>query len=69
MANPNCTGTADCPCTANCERHGKCCECMRHHRAGESLTACMKRCAALMAAKDPDGFLQSLQKTLAASGN
>ena len=25
--------SVDCPCTKDCPRHGKCCECVAHHRA------------------------------------
>ncbi len=32
-----------CVCTAeDCERRGICCECMKHHFAGESLPSCMR---------------------------
>ncbi len=27
-----CENTNPCPCTYNCPRHGKCCECVAHHR-------------------------------------
>lgn len=27
-----CENTRACPCTANCKRHGKCCDCVAHHR-------------------------------------
>ena len=27
-----CDNTRPCPCTAQCPRHGKCCECVAHHR-------------------------------------
>ena len=28
-----CQNTRPCPCTVtNCSRHGKCCECVAHHR-------------------------------------
>lgn len=28
----NCSNTRPCPCTFDCPRHGKCCECVAHHR-------------------------------------
>ncbi|MDR1093081.1 MAG: hypothetical protein LBL66_02920 [Clostridiales bacterium] len=30
----------DCPCTYHCPRHGKCCECIVHHRDAKSFPAC-----------------------------
>ena len=30
----------NCNCTAECPRHGKCCECIEHHRAQGQLPAC-----------------------------
>ena len=33
-------GAKDCPCTYACPRHGKCCECVAHHRVAASLPAC-----------------------------
>ena len=34
---------ANCTCKmVNCVRHGKCCECINHHREKGSLVACMK---------------------------
>jgi len=33
-------GAKDCPCTAACPRHGKCCECVAHHRVKAQLPAC-----------------------------
>jgi len=32
----------DCPCTAACERHGRCCECVTHHAQKGSLPACLR---------------------------
>lgn len=34
----------ECPCTKeNCPRHGKCCECVKHHREhGMKLPACLR---------------------------
>ena len=33
----------DCPCTKDCPRHGKCCECVKHHKAaGNKLPACLR---------------------------
>ena len=32
----------DCPCTANCERHGQCCACVTHHAQKGSLPACLR---------------------------
>ena len=35
--------TVDCPCTKDCPRHGKCCECVKHHKAaGNKLPACLR---------------------------
>ena len=34
-----CDNTRPCPCTYDCPRHGKCCECVAHHRQ-DSLPAC-----------------------------
>jgi len=31
-----------CPCTADCERHGRCCECLRNHLANNNLPACAR---------------------------
>ena len=28
----NCDNKRPCPCTYDCPRHGKCCECVAHHR-------------------------------------
>ena len=28
----SCSNTGPCPCTYDCIRHGKCCECVAHHR-------------------------------------
>ncbi len=30
-----CTQRETCPCTVDCPRHGKCCECVAHHRDHE----------------------------------
>ncbi|MEM2971435.1 MAG: hypothetical protein QW270_03315 [Candidatus Bathyarchaeia archaeon] len=30
----------ECPCTYPCDLKGKCCECLRHHRAHSELPAC-----------------------------
>jgi hypothetical protein len=30
----------DCPCTYSCDTKGKCCECIRSHRAHKELPAC-----------------------------
>ncbi|MGL6293512.1 hypothetical protein [Eubacterium aggregans] len=35
-----CDNTRPCPCTANCERHGKCCDCVAHHRDKRQLPGC-----------------------------
>lgn len=32
----------DCPCTADCVRHGKCCECVTNHAEKGSLPACLR---------------------------
>lgn len=32
----------DCPCTKDCPCHGKCCECVAHHKEhGKKLPACL----------------------------
>ena len=31
---------ADCPCTYSCDLKGRCCECIRSHRAHRELPAC-----------------------------
>lgn len=34
----------NCPCPkTDCERHGKCCECINHHRKKNGLVYCMKQ--------------------------
>ena len=30
----------DCPCTYNCSRRGKCCECVEYHLSMNELTGC-----------------------------
>ena len=36
-----CSNTRDCPCTYACPRHGKCCDCVAHHREhNEGVPAC-----------------------------
>lgn len=32
----------DCPCTADCPRHGKCCECVANHAGKGNLPACLR---------------------------
>ena len=33
----------ECPCLkTTCPRHGKCCDCVMHHRAGPSIVACLR---------------------------
>lgn len=32
----------DCPCTADCPRHGKCCECVSNHIGKGNLPACLR---------------------------
>ena len=32
----------DCPCTWDCERHGKCKECQEYHRKNNEKTCCGK---------------------------
>jgi len=32
----------DCPCTADCERHAVCCECILYHRRAGSPPACIR---------------------------
>ncbi|MCW4053033.1 MAG: hypothetical protein NWE78_07495 [Candidatus Bathyarchaeota archaeon] len=34
------TNLADCPCTYHCDRKGRCCSCIRSHRAHNELPAC-----------------------------
>lgn len=37
---------ANCTCKmVDCVRHGKCCECINHHREKGSLVSCMKAVA------------------------
>lgn len=36
----NCVNAATCPCTYDCPRHGKCCECVAYHRGKNQFTAC-----------------------------
>lgn len=31
---------SQCPCTANCDRHALCCECVHYHRIRDELPAC-----------------------------
>jgi hypothetical protein len=33
---------SECPCTWDCERHGKCSECQAYHREHGGLTCCGK---------------------------
>ena len=35
-----CANVEFCPCTWDCPRHAKCCECVAHHREHESVPAC-----------------------------
>lgn len=32
----------DCPCTANCERHGSCAACVDNHRQKGNLPFCLR---------------------------
>ena len=32
MKMRNCSNVRPCPCTYDCLRHGRCCECVAHHR-------------------------------------
>jgi hypothetical protein len=34
------TNLKNCPCTYSCDLKGKCCECLRNHRANNELPAC-----------------------------
>ncbi|MCW4052236.1 MAG: DUF6485 family protein [Candidatus Bathyarchaeota archaeon] len=34
------TNLADCPCTYPCDLKGRCCSCIRSHRANNELPAC-----------------------------
>lgn len=36
----NCVNAVTCPCTYDCSRHGKCCECVSYHRANGEFPAC-----------------------------
>lgn len=36
----NCVNAATCPCTYDCPRHGKCCECVAYHRAHGEFPGC-----------------------------
>jgi len=44
----------DCPCTADCVRHGDCAACIERHRGLSSLVYCMRLVAARL---DLDGKL------------
>ena len=38
-----CGNTLPCTCkSTDCERHGKCCECVAHHRAQGNLPRCLR---------------------------
>ncbi len=32
----------DCPCPKQCPRHGRCCQCVAHHRQHGKLPACLR---------------------------
>mgnify|MGYP007011665726 CR=1 FL=1 len=32
-----------CVCPGNCERHGKCCECVAYHRGKGDLPFCLRK--------------------------
>lgn len=36
----DCSNTRDCPCTAPCANHGKCCACVAYHRGLGELPGC-----------------------------
>lgn len=36
----NCVNAKSCPCTYDCPRHGKCCECVAYHRQSGEFPAC-----------------------------
>lgn len=36
-----CTNEHDCPCTFNCAKHGRCCDCIAHHNSKGQFPACM----------------------------
>lgn len=40
--NPIIVNDSDCPCTADCVRHGKCCECVQRHISHVLLPACLR---------------------------
>ena len=41
MAAKDCSNTLDCACTyPGCNKHGKCCECLRYHLGMKQLPAC-----------------------------
>ena len=31
----------NCPCTYNCDKRGKCCECIQYHRSRNEVPACL----------------------------
>ena len=33
----------ECPCTYPCENHGRCCDCVAHHREYGGIVACLKK--------------------------
>lgn len=35
----------ECPCPKECPRHGKCCECVAHHRQHGKLPNCLRSLA------------------------
>lgn len=35
-----CTNQKPCPCTYDCPRNGKCCECVEHHNNSGGFPAC-----------------------------
>ena len=41
MAPRECSNSRKCPCSwTDCERHGRCCECLAYHLKGDQLPGC-----------------------------
>lgn len=49
----------DCPCTAQCGRHGNCVACIGHHLPRGSMVTCMRQ---LVTKLDAEGKLEALLK-------
>ena len=37
-----CSNRHACTCTKECERHGRCCDCVAHHISLGNLPACLR---------------------------